>query len=290
MSTRTLLGLALLVAGCSGATNSNDSSSGYVDDYDAATSGGSAVTGLPCDVANLLVAKCTSCHSSPPIGGAPYAIVSYEDLSKASPDHPGETVAQRSLARMQDTKSAMPPGGGATSAEIAALEAWIAGGMPKGDCSSTVDAGPSPWTAPVGCVSGKKWTGGDRESPSMHPGGACISCHVTKRVNPADAPSSLGGTVYSSAHETDDCNAVSADVSGAVVVVTGADGKVFNLTVNSVGNFYTLSKVATPYSAKVVKGGKERVMVGKQTSGDCNTCHTVDGAGDPKAPGRIILP
>lgn len=291
MSTRALsLAALLLVAGCSGAA-SNDSSSGYVDDAGVGSDdSAAAVTGLPCDVADVLAAKCVSCHSNPPTGGAPIAIASYEDLVAKSSVDSTKTVAQRSLERMQDTASPMPPGGGATADDIAKIKAWIDGGMTKGDCASTVDAGPSPWDAPVGCVSGTKWTRGDRGSSSMHPGKACISCHLSSGVSPFEAPTFLGGTVYSSAHEVDDCNAVSSAVSGATVVITGADGKVLNLPVNSVGNFYTASKVATPYSAKVVKGGKERVMAAKQTSGDCNSCHTQDGAGDPKAPGRIILP
>jgi hypothetical protein len=34
--------------------------------------------------------------------------------------------------------------------------------------------------------------------------------------------------------------------------------------------------------------GRERAMVTMQTSGDCNSCHTQNGAN--AAPGRIVLP
>lgn len=288
MSTRTLFAFAIFALGCSGAANSA-SESGYVDD--ASSTGGDSsvsVSGLPCDVANVLATRCLSCHASPPIGGAPYAIASYEDLTKTAPGY-SVTVAERSLARMQDTKSPMPPGGGATADEIAKLKAWIDGGMTKGDCSSVADAGPSEWSAPTGCVSGSTWTRGDRGSSSMHPGGTCISCHKKEGVDPLEAPTFLGGTVYSSAHETDDCNAVAASVAGAKVVVTGADGVVTTMNVNSVGNFYTLKTIKTPYKAKVVNAaGKERAMGTEQTNGDCNSCHTVDGV--KPAPGRILLP
>jgi len=251
---------------------------------------GSSVTGIPCDVATIFANKCVSCHGNPPSGSAPYAINSYEDLVRKSPADPTQTVAQRSVARMQDTKSPMPPTGGATAAEIAAIQAWIDGGMPKGDCAETSDAGPSPWDAPVGCVSGKKWSPVAGETRNMRPGEACVTCHVKERANPFEAPTFLGGTVYQSAHEEDRCYAT-ADVSGAQVVITGADGKVLTLNVSATsGNFHTLQKVVTPYTAKVVKGGKERAMAAKQTDGDCNKCHTQDGAGDPKAPGRILLP
>ncbi len=122
MSSRCFIALAVLIAGCSGATNNSESSSGYVDGVDAGTSStGASVTGLPCEVATVLADKCTSCHSSPPAGGAPFPLVSYEDLTKESPSYPGQTIAQRSVARMQDTASPMPPGGGA-SAEAAACK------------------------------------------------------------------------------------------------------------------------------------------------------------------------
>jgi hypothetical protein len=44
----------------------------------------------------------------------------------------------------------------------------------------------------------------------------------------------------------------------------------------------------------VVSGDKERAMTATQTSGDCNSCHTVAGtntvAGADPAPGRIVAP
>ena len=280
-----LLVLSLLVVGCSGASNS--ASSGFVDE-DAAVeetggTSGAPLTGLPCDVSTALLAKCTSCHGSPLAGGAPFPIAGYDDLVKASPGFPGQTIAQRSVVRMQ--AGTMPPGGGAT-AEAATLQAWIDGGMARGTCASTeTDAGPSPWDAPTGCLGGP---GSLAAGPTMRPGQACVSCHRSRGVNPAEAPTFFGGTVYSSAHETDNCNAVSAAVKGAVVVVTDALGVEHRLPVNSVGNFYSLSSIPTPYTAKVVQGGKERPMLAKQTSGDCNACHTT--AGKNGAPGRVLVP
>ncbi|MBI2393350.1 MAG: hypothetical protein HYV09_27450 [Deltaproteobacteria bacterium] len=274
---------ALLSISCSGATTSDEPSSEWVDPADVGT-GSSAVSGLPCDVADLLLARCTSCHSNPPVGGAPYALVTYDDLARSSPANPGQTVAQRSLIRMEDAKSPMPPGG-ATAAEGATLKAWIGGGMPRVDCSSTADAGPSPWTAPVGCVSGSRWTRGDDGSSSMHPGRACIACHKSEWEAPKY---SIAGTVYSSAHEEDDCNAKSTDVSGTHVVITGADGRTFDLVANAAGNFFTRAIIALPYRAKVVKDGRERVMSAPQSNGDCNACHTV--AGVDGAPGRVLAP
>ncbi len=156
--------------------------------------------------------------------------------------------------------------------------------MTKGDCAST--SGPSPWAAPIGCASGKKWTWGDEGSSLMHPGQACISCHKSE---PWEAPQYIvAGTVYSSAHEEDDCNASAADISGTHVMITGADGRTLDLLANSVGNFYTRTAIAMPYTAKVVRDGKERAMSAAQSNGDCNSCHTVTGTDG--APGRILVP
>ncbi|HSY23238.1 MAG TPA: hypothetical protein VK841_14025 [Polyangiaceae bacterium] len=54
------------------------------------------------------------------------------------------------------------------------------------------------------------------------------------------------------------------------------------------GNFYSTGSIATPFDAKVLNGSKERDMVAAQTSGDCNSCHTEQGANG--APGRIMPP
>ena len=47
-------------------------------------------------------------------------------------------------------------------------------------------------------------------------------------------------------------------------------------------------RVMPPFKAKVTYMGRERAMAATQTSGDCNACHTQNGANS--APGRILLP
>jgi hypothetical protein len=106
----------------------------------------------------------------------------------------------------------------------------------------------------------------------------------------------VGGTVYPTGHEPDDCNGVDTgdDTVRATVVITDAEGTTWPpIEVNGVGNFYRKgdpASVAWPIRAKVVYGpSNERVMGTPQASGDCNSCHTATGAvGD--APGRIALP
>ena len=127
------------------------------------------------------------------------------------------------------------------------------------------------------------WTQGNRGSSDMNPGKACITCHSTM-----NGPSlTIGGTVYPTGHEPDLCNGANG-TNGARVVITGADGKVQTLTPGTSGNFNSRTSVALPFKAKVTYMGRERAMATPQSTGDCNSCHTQNGANG--APGRIVLP
>ena len=248
-------------------------------------SNGSGSTGLPCDVAALLSSKCSSCHGATPAAGVPTSLVTYADLTAPSKTDPTVTNAALAVTRMMSTTSPMPPAGTtpATSAEIAALQNWIAAGYPMTTSCGTV--APDPFSVAPTCTSNTTWTLGDQGSPLMDPGKACISCHA---ANPLEAPPfTIAGTLYPTAHEPDLCNGASG-TGGAVVVITGADGKTISLIPNAAGNFSYDGAVATPFSAKVTYMGRERDMVAAQTSGDCNSCNTQSGA--MSAPGRIILP
>lgn len=234
---------------------------------------------LPCDLVQAL-SSCTSCHGAPPSGGAPNRLLTYDDLAGPSRSDPAQTVAQLSVARMKNAKSPMPPSGIAAAADTAIVEKWIAGGMPKGTCGGVAAGGGN---TPLVCTSGTHYSRG--ENVRMKPGGACITCHSSS--GEGDAPIySIAGTVYPTAHEPDDCNGAS-DPS-IQVVITDANGKTVTLSVNTAGNFESGQNIALPYTAKVVSGTKERKMVAPQTNGDCNSCHTEQGASN--APGRIMAP
>lgn len=129
------------------------------------------------------------------------------------------------------------------------------------------------------CASGRQWAGGNAGSPLMNPGQACIACHAAERKAPTFA---AAGTVYATLTQANNC-AGTAD--GMKIELTGSDGKLTTLTPNAAGNFYLQGALATPYRAKLISAGGERVMAAAQTSGDCNGCHTV--AGLEGAPGRI---
>lgn len=250
--------------------------------------GGSVVAGmgLPCDIAAILQSKCVACHSSPPAGGAPMPMETYADLTAPARSNSAVTVAELSLTRMQSTTAPMPPPGNTapTAQEIAAFQTWVNAGTPQGTCGNDAGAVTSPYSTPLQCSSATTWTGGTDGNSRMKPGGACVSCHAQSG---GEAPIfSIAGTVYKTAHEPDDCNG--AGGSGATVVVTDANNNTLTIPVNGAGNFYSSQAVAKPFHAKVVYAGRERAMSAAQTSGDCNSCHTVNGT--MSAPGRIMLP
>jgi hypothetical protein len=150
------------------------------------------------------------------------------------------------------------------------------GGFGTGGVSGTGGrAGTGGSTGSV-CTSMMTYTGGT--GPTMEPGVSCNSCH--------NHAFTIFGTVYPTAHEPNLCDGDGSN--GLQVVVTGADGRSQTLTPSTAGNFYSNSAVASPFTAKVTKGGASRAMVASQTSGDCNSCHTQNGANG--APGRIMSP
>lgn len=242
---------------------------------------------LPCAVASLLRSRCQVCHTQPP-RGAPMPLVTRADLLAPGLSNANRRVVDLVLANLESREMPPPPLPAATADEVAALRAWIAAGTPEATCTSNLpdagaDAGPSPYDTPVRCSSGKYWEEDDGTGDKMRPGRACISCHLME----AAAPDwTIAGTVYPSAHEPDHCHG--ADDSDIEVVITGADGRELRLEVNSVGNFHTQERVAFPIRAKIVMDGRERHMGPAQSTGDCNSCHTQQGANG--APGRIMQP
>ncbi len=227
-------------------------------------------TGLPCEVQRVLETYCQGCHGNP-TQNAPVSLVSYDDLTMYVS---GGTMAQLAVDRMKSIGPVMPPTplAIAPAADISTLQAWIDSGMPPGSCA------PGPFDVAPTCTSGRHYTGG--EGGSMEPGMPCLNCHRS-----GEERLTVGGTVYATGHEPNRCYGA---MGGAVVEITDANGAKHNLTVNGGGNFYYQGLLATPYTAKVIANGKERVMLASQTNGDCNACHTADGA--MMAPGRIAMP
>jgi cytochrome c5 len=261
----------------------------------AGPAGSGLATGLPCDVQAVLENRCIACHDGK-MAGVP-KMLDYADLMKPSVVDSTKSLAVLSLARMKSTTSPMPPPPAVKpdADEIATFEDWVKAGTPKGAlCTEpppdggAADAGPLPDAGPdamAGCASGITWKGGNDGSPLMHPGLACNACHQVM-----GGPNlKIAGTAYRALHDVNDCNGASAPPP-VTVTITDAKGKVVTAPMNAAGNFLIQGggKLTAPYSAKLSDGAKTRAMVGKVTSGDCNSCHTTAGANG--APGRILVP
>lgn len=277
--------ILVLVSGCSSegeglAGPPRDGGGTVARDGGGSDGGGSTDNGLPCDVQAVLTNYCTSCHGTTLAGSAPMSLVTHDDLTRAALSSPSVSNGAMSVTRMRDAARPMPPSPftAVPAADIATLESWVNAGMPRGTCGGPVTV----------CTSGSYWTLGDHGDELMHPGMACIDCHSLGEG--PDFPLTIGGTVYPTAHEPNDCNGSSEALAGGPVhvTITDASGTMFRLTTNEAGNFMYDGPVAFPITATVEVGGRVRAMTTPTASGDCNTCHTESGTSG--APGRIRQP
>ncbi len=97
-----------------------------------------AADAIPCDVQQILQAKCQSCHGDPPTSG-PMPLVSLAQLHADSPGvHAGTPVYVRVKERIHHATNPMPPSWGSTgplSAEqLARLDEWLLAGAPGATC------------------------------------------------------------------------------------------------------------------------------------------------------------
>ena len=124
------LALAIAVASCGTESGALPRDGGKADQATRA----SGASPLPCDVDDVLTARCRQCHASPPLYGSPMPLVTYEDLHTASPSDPSTPVFARMGARIHADTKPMPPSPSARldASELRVLDAWIAAGAPKG--------------------------------------------------------------------------------------------------------------------------------------------------------------
>ena len=284
-----------------GSGGSNTAGTAGTNNGGSGGSGGCSSQSLPADIKSIISAKCIACHGNPPISGVPVSLTNYTQLTAPSPSDSTKSVAQVALERMQSSTSPMPPGG-AAAADVATWQAWVDAGTPaevvqgcggSGGSGGGIPEDPA-FTGPTVCTSNDQHTGNiDPEfwpggAMNMYPGRACIQCHQSEGEG---QPFKFAGTVYPTGHEPNLCDGYDGggDPTTIKVVVTDANGNVYEASVNSAGNFgLNPFGFAAPYTAKVVSPVGERIMATEQTSGDCNTCHTEQGANG--APGRIVVP
>ena len=88
---------------------------------------GPAMGDLPIAVADVLIARCQPCHQSPPLNGAPFPLMSYEDT--LAPFNRSLRRWQRMAEVIDPTATFhMPPPGQPqlTVDELATLRGWLA--------------------------------------------------------------------------------------------------------------------------------------------------------------------
>lgn len=129
-------------------------------------------TGLPCAITDVLARHCQGCHGSPPIAGAPMALMTLDDLRAALPSAPTKTVYEAVRARIHDDARPMPPTPNPRldAKDMTTLDDWVERGAPAASetacatsptktdggiaidplpCEPDVDLGPStPFTMP----------------------------------------------------------------------------------------------------------------------------------------------
>lgn len=267
-------------------------------DVDADTDGfdPSLVTGLPCEIDDLLETRCRSCHGDPAVG-APMSLVSYDDLMAPSLADPSLRVAESALHRMLSVAAPMPPGAPRSidAAATAAWGDWLDAGTPMGECGAAVDGGEPEPPTPT-CSSGRHWDPDDDDgTPLMQPGRPCLDCHDRERLDDPDdddIPTLIAaGTIYPSLLEPDHC--MGAEDPDLVVILEGEDGVGrVELVPNSSGNFLVHAAKAPdlkpPFRVTIRRGDAERRMSIPAPHGDCNACH--GATGKMGAPGRVLVP
>lgn len=79
---------------------------------------------IPCDVFAVLHDNCHSCHTDPPVNGAPIPLLTYADTQALF--RPGKAVFQQMYDQLQSEASPrMPLGGTLTDAEQKTLDDWL---------------------------------------------------------------------------------------------------------------------------------------------------------------------
>lgn len=155
-----LLSLPLSISACGGVSDDPSGGPGGAGGSGAGGAGGSGgapSAGLPCDVDAILQSNCRSCHASAPKFGAPMPLVTHDDLHAPLKSDPSKKVYEQIPARIHDTQSPMPPppNPALSEADMAVLDAWAAGGGPKGEdeCGGgTGGAGGGGGGSPLSCA------------------------------------------------------------------------------------------------------------------------------------------
>ena len=254
------------VGSSSGGSSSSSSSSGS-----SASSSGPVPSGasLPCDVQTVLAAKCTACHSDPPINNSLAGLVTYSDLMASAKEDPTKNEAELSVARMQNTMLPMPPAAlnsPPTAADIATLQGWISAGYPSGACDTDGGSGAEtgPGVSVVDVFAGQPPFAAGIGRPTHNAGRNCLQCHSGNGGDDA-GPFLFGGTLY---------DAAGNPVVGAEVRVVDAKGVSYSVFTGPTGTFYKGGgPLAAPAHTGVRDATHKALMISPVTVGGCSSCH-----------------
>jgi hypothetical protein len=213
--------------------------------------------GIPCDVAAMLAAKCTTCHADPPVNGSLAGLMTVADLMARAKEDPARTEAELSVVRMESAAAPMPPAGAgspATAAEIQSFKSWIAGNY-AGSCA---DAGAPP-PPPPDVFTGAPAYVSTVSASSHNAGQDCMNgCH--------NHGFTFAGTLT-------DGNG--KGLAGAEVRLVDASGKAISVHTSANGNFHSSTSFAAPARVGARNAASKAIMVTSLTAanGGCNSCH-----------------
>jgi hypothetical protein len=226
------------------------------------------------DVADTAVADTAVADSA--VADTAVADTEVADTAVADTTVADTAVADTTLA---DTAIADTAVADTTVADTAVADTAVADTAVADASDGAVD----PFSLSARCTSGTLYTSG--ANPSMAPGRSCRGCHDGSSASDMIA----GGTVYPTGHEPDNCNGIAGNAN---VVMTDGAGHTVTMAVNAAGNFSLLTPApagfAPPFTVKVQTETRTREMLTPISNGDCNACHTQNGASG--APGRVVLP
>lgn len=77
------------------------------------------------NVKPIMTSSCISCHASPPINGAPFSLINYDQVSQRANN------VLNAMSRQNGASGAMPPAGRLPQATIDIIQQWIDDGTPE---------------------------------------------------------------------------------------------------------------------------------------------------------------
>jgi len=75
------------------------------------------------NVQPILASSCISCHASPPVNGAPFSLINYDQVSQRANN------VLNAMSRQNGASGAMPPAGRLPQTTIDIIQQWINDGL-----------------------------------------------------------------------------------------------------------------------------------------------------------------